>query len=118
MKRLIKATVVTLALGLTSVYASGSHSHGNGHSHTHKEVSQKTIKGQANNVLLGLIKKGKINNSWLNAPIKDMKKKQFHHNMEWVVSYENKKVTNKEKQTLYIFVSLIGKITGANHSGK
>lgn len=118
MKTLIKATVVTLALGLTNVYASGSHSHGNGHSHSHKEVSQKTIKDQANNVLLGLIKKGKINNSWLNTPIKDMKKKQFHHNMEWVVSYENKKVQNKMEQILYVFVSLTGETTGVNYTGK
>ncbi len=118
MKTFIKATVITLALGLTSIYASGSHSHGNGHSHTQKEVSQKTIKGQANQVLSGLIKKGKINKSWAYTPIKDMKKKQFHHNMEWVVSYENKKIQNKMEQTLYIFISLTGEATGVNYTGK
>jgi len=118
MQTLIKATIITLALGFTSVYASGSHDHGHGHSHAQKEVSQKTIKGQANQVLSGLIKKGKINESWSNTAIQDMKKKQFHHNMEWVVSYENKKIQNKMEQTLYVFISLTGEVTGVNYTGK
>ena len=118
MKTLIKATVVTLALSLTTLYAGSGHSHDGGHSHSQVKVNQEVVKKQANKELTRLVKSGKVDNSWSNTPIKDMKKKQFHHNTEWVVSYENKRITNKAKQTLYIFVSLTGKITGANHTGK
>ncbi len=118
MKTLIKSTLLTLALSLTPIYASGSHSHGNGHSHAQKEVSKSVIKQESNKVIIGLIKGNKIDKSWSNISIKDMKKKQFYHNMEWVVSYENKMLKNKEEQTLYIFVSLTGKTTGVNYTGK
>jgi len=47
-----------------------------------------------------------------------MRKQQFHHNEEWVVSFENSHIKDTKKQTLYIFVSLSGKITGANFIGK
>lgn len=118
MKTLIKATAVTLVLSLTTLYAGSGHSHDGGHSHSQPKVSQEVVKKQANMELARLIKSGKVDKSWSNTPIKDMKKKQFQHNIEWAVSYENKKMTNKAKQTLYIFVSLTGKITGANHTGK
>ena len=45
-------------------------------------------------------------------------KKKFHHSMEWVVSFKNEKITDKTKQTLYIFVNMHGEITGANYSGQ
>ncbi|EDZ62005.1 hypothetical protein SMGD1_0074 [Sulfurimonas gotlandica GD1] len=120
MKTLIKATAVTLALSFTTLYAGSGHSHDgeHGHSHAQAKVSQSVVKKQANQGLTRLIQSGKVEKSWSNIPIKDMNKKQFHHNMEWVVSYENKKITNKTEQTLYIFVSLTGEITGANYTGK
>ena len=120
MKILIKATLITLALSFTTLFAGSGHSHndGHGHSHAQKKVNQEVVEKQANQVISGLIKDAKIEKSWLNIPIQNMKKKQFHHDTEWVVSYENKKVENKKKQTLYVFVSLTGKVTGVNYTGK
>lgn len=118
MKTLVKTTVIVMALTFTTLYAGGNHAHGNGHGHTQTEVNKDSIKNTANKELTRLVKYGKIDDSWKNRPILNMKKKQFHHNMEWVVSYKNKDIKDTKKQTLYIFVSLYGQITGANYTGK
>lgn len=120
MKTLIKTTIVAVALTCSAAYAGGSHSHNgeHGHSHTQTEVSKASIEKTANQELAGLVQSGKIDKNWSNTPILNMKKKQFHHNTEWVVSYKNKAIKDKAKQTLYIFVSLYGKPTGANYTGK
>ena len=128
MKTLMKTTIVGLALTSGTLYASGSHEHADhgGQSPTQGElstehiqkVSTEEIQRVANKQLMNLIEKEKIEKSWSDTPILNMKKKQFHHNTEWVVSYKNKEIKDKTKQTLYIFVSLYGKVTGANHTGK
>lgn len=118
MKTLIKTTIIAVALTYTTLYASGSHDNGHGHSHTQVEVSKAVIENMASKELVNLIKKGKIHKSWSNTPISDIKKKQFHHNMEWVVSFKNKEIIDKAKQNVYIFFSLYGKTTGVNHTGK
>jgi len=121
-KTLMKTTIMAVALTSGTLYAGSGHSHsdegGHGHSHTQKEVSKTDIQKTANQQLMQLVENGKIDASWSDTPILNMKKKQFHHNMEWVVSFRNKESKDKTKQTLYIFVSLYGKVTGANHTGK
>ena len=119
MKTLIKATVVTLALSFTTLYAGSGHSHDHGgHSHAQTKISKDDVQKTAKKQLSRLIKNNKIDNSWSNVAISNIQKKQFHHNTEWVVSFRNKGIKDKTKQTLYIFVSLYGKVTGANHTGK
>ena len=119
MKTLIKTTIVAVALTCGTLYAGSGHSHdGNGHGHTQVEVSKAAIKNMAPKELMRLVEMGKIDKSWLNTPVADIKKKQFHHNMEWVVSFKNKEIKDKNKQNVYIFFSLYGKMTGANHTGK
>lgn len=120
MKTLIKTAIVAVALTCGTLYAGGDHSHDgeHGHSHTQVEAGKADIKNGAIQELESLVQKGKIDKSWSNIPVSDMKKKQFHHNTEWVVSFKNKEVKDKTKQTLYIFFSLYGKTTGANYTGK
>lgn len=122
MKTLIKTTITAIALTSGTLYAGSGHSHshddGHNHSHTKEEVSKQDIQQIANLQLMMLVESGKVDKSWSDKPILNMEKKKFHHNMEWVVSYRNKEVKDKEKQTLYIFVSLYGDVTGANHTGK
>ena len=122
MNTLIKTTLMTTALTSGTLYAGSGHSHsnegGHGHSHTQEEVSKEDIQKTANQQLMQLVGNGKINKSWSDTPILNMKKKKFHHNIEWVVSFRNKESKDKTKQILYIFVSLYGKVTGANYTGK
>ena len=120
MKILIKATVIAFALSFTTLYASGSHG-GHGHSHdtpTQKEISKTSIQKIAKQEIKRLTVAKKIDDSWLFIPISKMKKTQYNYNNEWVVSFDNSKVKDKSKQTLYIFVSVYGNVTGANYTGK
>ena len=121
MKTLITTAALTLALTSTTLFASGSHSHshdgGHGHSHTKAVVSKKDIATTAKQELSRLVEGEKIERSWADSTVKGMKKKQFHNSIEWVVSFENSAVEDKDKQTLYIFVSLYGKVTAANFTG-
>jgi len=119
MKTLIKVTAVTLALGYTTIYAGSGHSHDHsGHSHAQKEVSKAEAQNIAKEQLASLVKKDKISETWTSVAISDTQKKMFDHHEEWVVSFVNKTINDKSKQTLYIFVSQDGKVTGANHSGQ
>jgi len=124
MKILIKATAIALALSFTTLYAGGSHSHSHGaHGHSHdaptqKEISKTSIKKIVKQEVARLTLAKKIDHSWLFIPISKMKKTQYNYNNEWVVSFENSKIQDKSKQTLYIFVSVYGNITGANYTGK
>ena len=127
MQTLFKKTIVGLALASGSLYAHGSHEHSShGYSPTQDElstehiqkVSTEHIQRVANKQVLNLIEKGKITKSWSDAPVSNMEKKQFHRTTEWVVIYKNKEIKDHTKQTLYIFVNLYGKVTGANHTGK
>ena len=127
MQIVLKTTIIGLALTSGTLYAHGSHEHGNhGVSPTQDElstehiqkVSTEHIQRVANKQVLNLIEKEKIEKSWSNAPVSNMEKKQFHRTTEWVVSYKNKEIQDQTKQTLYIFVNLYGKVTGANHTGK
>ena len=127
MEILFKTAIVVLALASGTLYAHGSHEHG-GHENTHtqgelstehiQKVSTEHIQRVANKQRMNLIEKEKIEKSWSDTPILTMEKKQFNRNTEWVVSYKNKEIKDQMKQTLYIFVSLYGKVTGANHTGK
>lgn len=118
MKNLIKTAVITVTLvcGFNPLYAGGDHS--DGHSHTQKEVSEESVKKIASKKLISLVDAKKIDKIWLNTPIMNMEKKKFNKNLEWVVSFENRQIADSKKQILYVFVSLYGKVTGANFSGK
>jgi len=120
MKTLMKVTVVTLALSLTTLYAGGGHNHddGHGHSHTQKEVSKSDIQKTAKKQLARLIRNNKINKNWSEISIANMQKKKFNYKEEWVVSFNNKQIKDTKKQTLYIFITKYGEVTGANYSGK
>jgi len=139
MAKLIKVTIVTLALSLTTIVAGSSHSHDEeshkGHDYaqkenTHKshghekhvnpfknEVSKETIEKVAMLEVQSLVAKNKIPKSWQHVPISKIGKTHYGDTDDWVVGFDNMKIKNKEKQTLYIFVSVGGEIRGANYTG-
>ena len=139
MTRLIKATVVTLALGVTTIVAGSGHSHDEeshkGHDHSQKEnnheghkhsplydkvkpgVSKEHIETAAMQEVQSLVAKNKIPKSWQHVPISKIGKTHYGDTDDWVVGFDNMKIKNKERQTLYIFVSVGGEIRGANYTG-
>ncbi|RLA70050.1 MAG: hypothetical protein DRG09_04265 [Epsilonproteobacteria bacterium] len=136
---MIKITIVTLALGLTTIVAGSGHSHDEnshkghdhsqkentheGHGHAHhvnpykNEVSKKTIEKSAKQEVQTLVAQKKIPKSWKHVPISKIGKTHYGDTDDWVVGFDNLKIKNKERQTLYIFVSVGGEIRGANYTG-
>ena len=137
---MIKATVVTLALSATTIVAGSGHSHeehsheghdhsqkehsheSHGHSHRYddikNEVSKETVEKAAKQKVQSLVAEKKIHKSWASMPISKIGKTHYGDTNDWVVGFDNMKIKNKKRQTLYIFVSVYGEIRGANYTGK
>ena len=113
----IIAAAVALTLGSATLYAHGSHRH-EPTTPVEEEASRASIKKIAQKEVRRLTLDKKIDGSWLFRPISKMKKIEVNHKPEWVISFENLEIKDKTKQTLYIFVTLQGKLTGANYTGK
>ena len=139
MPKLIKATLITLALSSITIVAGSGHSHDEdshkGHDHsqkenTHKshghshhvnpfknEVSKEKIEKAAIKEVQSLVAKKKIPESWKHVPISKIGKTHYGDTDDWVVGFDNMKIKNKKRRTLYIFVSVRGEIRGANYTG-
>lgn len=116
MKQIFKIIALTLTLATAPLLAGEGHSHG-GNSHTHEKVSKQKAINIAKSMRDGLAKKGTLENSWKSVDYATIKQKKFGKITEWVVTFNNTKIEDKTKQTLYVFVSLYGKVTGANYTG-
>ena len=139
MTKLIKATVITLALSTITIVAGsdqpheehGHEGHDNskkenthkGHAHSHRydeiknEVSKETIEKAAKKKVESLVAEKKIHKSWGSVPISKIGKTHYGDTDDWVVGFDNVKIKNKERRTLYIFVSVRGEVRGANYTG-
>ena len=91
--------------------------HGGTHTHESSEIPETKVKNIASTYVDKLINDGKIERSWAKSSIIDSEKKIFNKNVEWVVSFGNDYLNDVEKQILYIFVNMDGKVTGANYTG-
>ena len=118
----MQAVIFSFMLTLSPVVAlAGSdhdHGHDDGHGHSHDPVTQSQAEQVATKSVAMLVDKGKIDSSWKAANVAKSEKKKFGSNMEWVVSFNNKKINDASKQTLYVFLSLTGEYIAANYTGK
>ena len=129
MKTLMKATVIALALSFTTLYAGDAHNHNHeghshdSHGHSHKfealknEISKKEVEKIAKKEVIRLALEKKIPKSWKTMSISKIGKTHYGDTTDWKVGFYNLKIKDKTKQTLYIFVSVRGKVTGANYTG-
>lgn len=112
MKQIFKIIALTLALATTPLLA-GAGAPG----HTHEKITEQKAINIAKSMRDGLAKKGTIADTWKSVDYSTVEQKKFGKNLEWVVTFYNPKIEDKSKQTLYVFVSLYGKVTGANYTG-
>ncbi len=112
--KLFKITIFTLLLifGFTPLGA-----HGGSHSHKSSEIPEAKVKDIATAYVEKLVYEGKIERSWLKSSVVDSDKKIFNKSTEWVISFGNDYLKDVEKQILYIFINMDGKVTGANYTG-
>ncbi|VAW45931.1 hypothetical protein MNBD_GAMMA04-1864 [hydrothermal vent metagenome] len=99
--------------------AGANHNHGDDHGHSHapEELNQKAIKQKATEIIHSLIEKNKIDPSWATISANSAEKKSFDNRMEWVVIFNNPKITDMDKQKLYVFLTLNGEYIAANYTG-
>lgn len=109
--------IVTLVLSASSFAGpGGGHSHGHSHGHSKKAVSKEQTKELGKKEIARLVKKGKLDASWIHGTFANSEKKKFGKKTEWVVTYDNQKGVKGKK--LYLFLSLSGKFVAANFTGK
>ena len=105
-----------------SAYAGTGHSHDKdgGHSqHANAEpINEAQAMQKATQTMKNLAEKGVIDKSWSTTQAVKAEKKNFAKGDEWVVSFYNETITDKTKQTLYVFYSLDGHYIAANYTGK
>jgi len=133
-KNLLKALALTLALGSVSTYASEHHeeehhdkdhatheqheAHSHGYESLKNAASRETIEKAAKQKVQDLVKEKKIHSSWASAAISKIGKTHYGDTDDWVVGFDNMKIKNMKRRTLYIFVSTRGEIRGANYTGE
>jgi len=105
-----------LSLSTFSTMAGSGHDHG--HSHSHGPVNQEQIGLNAVEIVKALIKRNKLNKSWKSTEATSIEKITVQGKPEWVVVFVNKKITDADKQKLYVFLTLGGDYIAANHTGK
>lgn len=119
---IVTVFVSTLILA-TSAHAGTGHSHDkdgghSNHGHTHGEMNAEKASAKATHTMQNMVKRGVIDKSWASVQAAKAEKKSFSKGDEWVVSFKNDKIGDKEKQVLYIFYSLDGHYIAANYTGK
>jgi len=117
MTKLMKASLILLALTFTTLYAKNGYDYyyyGNGGS-TYKKLNKTAITKIAKAEVKRLTMKKKIPKSWKSLPISKMHKSD---NDDWIVTFNNLKIKNRSKQNLYIFIDIYGQIQGVNYTGR
>lgn len=112
----IQAIILSLVVTLFSCasLAGAGHDHG----HSHEPVTQQQAEQAATRVVSTLAARGVIDKSWNSSTVEKSEQKTFSGQPEWVVSYKNDSVSDPEKRTLYIFLTLAGDYIAANYTGK
>ncbi len=114
-KTMIAVTLCTLSLVTTPAFSGAD---GPGHSHSHGPVSAEVAQEKATKHIAGLVANGKLEPSWNNLKPTKTEQKAFEKGPEWVLEFMNSAVTDKAKQTLYVFYTLDGNYLGSNFTGK
>ncbi|MEY4712648.1 MAG: hypothetical protein RIS88_2098 [Pseudomonadota bacterium] len=61
---------------------------------------------------------GKIEASWKSAPHEKIEQVEGKKGKEWKVTFRNPQAVDKDKQALYVFLSVPGNVLAANFTGK
>lgn len=113
----IALALLSLLLGMPAM-AGGGHEHGHGHSHAPATISEALAEKRATQVIASLIERNKIDKIWASTAVSFAEKKILNGQQEWMVTFNNKTITDSEKQKLYVFLTLDGQYIAANYTGK
>lgn len=117
MNKTLLFTALAAALALTSTAQASEdaacHFHGN------KPAAEATVVQCATQYKNQLIQRGKLDASWQAiAKVEKMEQVDGKRSKEWKLIFKNPAVTDKTKDTLFLFYSLSGNFIAANHTGQ
>ena len=114
MKKIILSLIFSGLMGLNSatVFA------GPGHAHSHGPISKQKAIAKAEQQLAKLVKKGKVDKSWQGKQASSAEQKTYNGEKEWLVTFKNPDLSDKSKQTLYMFFKIDGHYLATNYTGK
>jgi uncharacterized protein DUF6488 len=119
MKTLATTLVLTsLIFGAPIIMAASGHGHDHGHSHAQAPVNQATAEKNADEVIASLVERDKIDKSWSTIKASSIEKKEFEGRAEWVVTFNNEKITDIDKQKIYVFLTIGGEYIAVNYTGE
>lgn len=104
-----------------SLLASASATAGAGaacHFHGDKPAAESTVLRCAVDYKAGLVKDGKIDASWLPVKTDTIEAVDGKNGKEWKVTFRNPGVTDKARETLYMFYTRAGNFIAANFTGQ
>ena len=110
--------IVVFCVGLFSVPALAGPGHEHGHGHSHGPVSSDVAANKAMTKVEQLVKSGKVDASWSGIQPASVEQKTYANGPEWVVTFNNDKISDASKRTLYLFYSLNGHYIAANYTGQ
>ncbi len=117
MNNISSALLVSSLLLTSPVMAGSGHDHGKG-GHTHGPISSEGVIKKATKQVKSLAERGKLDKNWAGIKAEGATQKTYSNETEWVVTFKDDKVSEPEKQTLYIFFTLDGSYIAANFTGK
>ena len=85
---------------------------------TSKGCTKEQIEAAVPTALEHLMMAGKIDSSWSTAKVEKVEQKQFQKGPEWVATLFDAKQKDQKKQRLYVFITVKGFVSGANHTGE
>jgi len=113
----ICAVIVNLVLLLTAILVQASDHTEQAPNHSAALVDISTAQTNAKDIISNLINNNKLSHEWIEAKVISTEKKIFSGNTEWVIVFFNSKADNKDKQKIYVFLSLAGEYIAVNFTG-
>ena len=106
------AALLTLAAPAFADKGSSCHFHGS------TPAKEETVLGCAAQRKDALVATGKLDASWKAVKYEKVEQVDGKKGKEWRVTFKNPAATDKDKQSLYVFLSAPGNVLAANHTGK
>lgn len=88
------------------------------HFHGHLPAKEETVLTCAAQRKDALVTSGKIEASWKRVKHEKVEQIEGKKGKEWKVTFRNPAATDKDKQALYVFLSLPGNVLAANFTGQ
>ena len=92
---------------------------GSGHSHGPVTlVNEQQAVDNATVIVQKFVERGQLAKSWQGVTAGSSSIKKTSAGQEWLITFNNDKIADKAKQTLYVFLNLGGSYIAANYTGK